>query len=145
MPSLIALICSVLFIIAGIFFIIFLPEAFEWILFFIGLGIPAFLISAAVIIPVVCAPLVIDDEKNIFPITCMPKVAFRKNIVKFSDIESVKTILRKGDGIVAADSYFYEFTLVSGLKFTENLQAYFGKRQEKEIIEFLKNKNIKFK
>ncbi len=143
LPSLIALICSVLFITAGIFLIIFLPEAFEWILFFIGLGIPAFLISAAVNIPVVCTPLVIDDEKIVFPITSIPNVLFRKNVVKFSDIESVEAILCKGDGIITTDSYFYKFILVNGVKFTENLRAKYGKKHEKEIVDFLYSKNVK--
>ncbi len=143
LPSLSVLICSILFVVSGMFFIIFLPKQFEWILFFIGFGTPAFLISAAIFIPVICTPLIIDDEKITFPITRTSKLSFKKNVVKFSDISSVNIKFHKGDGIVSADSLFYEFALVNGVKFTENLSAKYGKKQEKEVIGFLYCKNVK--
>ncbi len=143
LPSLIVLICSVLIIIVGIFFIIFLPQKIECILFFIGLGISAFLISAAVFIPIIFTPLIIENEKITFPILPLSIFSFKKHTVKFSDIKYVKAKSYRGDGIVTADSVFYEFVLEDGVKFTENLTAKYGKKQEKEIVDFLYSKNVK--
>ena len=84
--------------------------------------------------------LVIDDEKIIFPITRVPKLKFKRNAVLFSEIKCVKIEIYKGDGIVVLDSHMYTFTLKNGLRFTENFAAAYGKKQETEILQRLKEK-----
>ncbi|MBQ9805662.1 MAG: DUF5381 family protein [Clostridia bacterium] len=88
--------------------------------------------------------LIIDIEKIIFPRGADKngKIIFQKTVVKFCDIDSIDAQLRKGDGLIAKDTYFYTMKLKDGTRITVTLYAY-GKYTEKEIFETMKDRIIK--
>jgi hypothetical protein len=64
------------------------------------------------------------------------KMQFRKTVVETDEIQFVESRFRKGDGIVAEDTYFHTLTLADGTRITVTLYEY-GKESEKEILEWL--------
>lgn len=82
--------------------------------------------------------LVLDENCIVFPRGAQVngKRPFRKTVVKTDEVRLVESCFRKGDGIVAADTYFHILTLADGTKLTVTLYEY-GKESEKEILEWL--------
>ena len=87
--------------------------------------------------------LLIDANKIILPrgATINGKMAFQKTVIKMCEIQSIECCLRKGDGIISKDTYFYILNLIDNRKVTVTLYAY-GKEAEREIIETIKKKVV---
>lgn len=110
------------------------------VLLLLGLGIPMGIIALPLFIAILCTFLIVDDKKIIFPITRVPRAKFKRNAIPFSEIECVKMSFTEGDGIIILDSYTLTFVLKNGLEFTENFRSQYGKKQEIEIINLLREK-----
>lgn len=86
--------------------------------------------------------LVIDGDEVTFPRGAHKngKMVFQKTTVKLNQIRAVESKFRKGDGLIALDTYFYTLTLEDGVALTVTLYEY-GKDSERELLEILKNKS----
>ncbi len=141
-----------LMIIVGIVFAVSLPAKTDLIFFFLGFGIPLFILSLTVFIACAFRNIVIDEEKIIF--------AYKRKPVFFNEIKRVPVKHYNGDkpsiflvilfAIIFHDAlggtkeyYSYTFYLNDGTEFTEHFYSY-GKKQEREIVAKLKEKNIRF-
>ena len=80
--------------------------------------------------------LIIDADNIILPrgAEINGKTVFRKTVVSFSEINSLESKLRKGDGLLSKDTNFYTLVLTDSTKITITLYAY-GKQAEREILE----------
>ena len=83
--------------------------------------------------------LTIDDEKIVLPrgANINEKTSFNRIIINTNEIRSIKSELRKGDGIIAKDTLFHTLTLNDGTRIMFTLYAY-GKDAEDEILAAIK-------
>ena len=68
------------------------------------------------------------------------KISFRKTVIKFEEIGSLRSDFHKGDKVISKDCFFYKIKLKDGTTITVTLYHY-GKEAEKEILEVI-HKNI---
>lgn len=66
-------------------------------------------------------------------------IVFKRTVIEISEIASISSYLRKGDGFLTDDTTFYTIKLKNGTNLTFVLFTY-GKDAEKEIIDIIKNK-----
>ena len=104
---------------------------------FLGIGIPWTLILFLILLPAARNYLLIDDEKIVLPITRVPKIRVKRNVLSYNQINCIRVVKYKGDGLISKDTTFYRFILNDGCEFTETFYCY-GKVQEREIVERLK-------
>lgn len=122
---------------AGCLLLLWAPERVEWIvLCLVAGGLLGILFLASWLACAAC-PIYLDDVGIVFPITRAPRLRFRRNPVRYCEIDHVRAILHRGDGMRTKDTVFYRFVLKNGLEFTETLFSY-GKTAEQEITEHLK-------
>ncbi len=85
--------------------------------------------------------LTIDDEKIVLPrgANINEKISFSRTIINTNKIQSIKSELYKGDGIIAKDTFFHTLTLNDGTRINFTLYAY-GKDAEEEILAVIKKR-----
>ena len=130
---------TVVMAIAGIVLLISGAGFDDLTLFLIGFGAPFGLLFLPLFLANVLSYITIDDESIVFPVTRAPRLRFKRNKVRYSDIEYIEIQDYKGDKIVTENTAFYLFTLKDGTAFKEALYIY-GKKREREIVSMLKSK-----
>ncbi len=137
---LIAICC--LMITVGIVLVLIDYKSQNLIFFFLGIGIPWALILFSVLLPAARNYLLIDDEKIVLPITRVPNISVKRNVLLYNQISCIRVVKHKGDGLISKDTTFYHFILNDGREFSETFYCY-GKVLEQEIVEQLK-KYVRF-
>ncbi len=86
--------------------------------------------------------LVITSDKITFPKGAQKngKISFRKTVIKFEEISSLRSDFHKGDKVISKDCFFHKLKLKDGTEITVTLYHY-GKESENEILEVIQ-KNI---
>ena len=86
--------------------------------------------------------LVITADKITFPKGAQKngKISFRKTVIKFEEISSLRSDFHKGDKVISKDCFFHKLKLKDGTEITVTLFHY-GKESENEILEVIQ-KNI---